>query len=297
MRKVFALGMCLCLATLAWAGTTDQVIDDTHPVYRDMVPPTGGPGVSAPQVWTGRVSCFSDTLDYTAAVVDNDGAGNLFIKLQSQSPDGNLFDACGFYNANNASGWPGQTGGAAFFVLTLKFSAADVKVEHDGAGNVTLTISNTVPPGMDQVHVRGGWTPRNGSLYGYGGYSANGTQLDDFGVGGNVCDDFNRADGPLGPDWTEVAGTGSIVSQQARGANLSLANFTGVCGGGDNCVYTLSKSKSKGGCGNCPARGSDYRTETVCAGPEDCSKKLKTSISCPDGEGTCKLKGKGPRCE
>lgn len=297
MRTVVALGLCMCLATAAWAGNTEQLVDLTNPVQSDLVPPVAGPGISGTQVWTGRVSCFSDTLDYTAAILDNDGAGNLFIKVQSQTADGNMFDTCGFYSANGTAGWPGQTGGAAFFVLTLKFSEADMKVEHDGAGNVTLTISNTVPPGMDQVHSRGGWTPRNGTLYGFGGFSANGTQLDDFGIDGNVCDDFNRADGPLGPDWTVVVGTASIVSQKARGATRAFANFTGECGGATHCVYTLNKSKAKGGCGTCPPRGSDYETEAECEGPEDCRAKLKTSISCPEGEGTCKLKGKSPRCE
>ncbi|HSL18526.1 MAG TPA: hypothetical protein VLB51_11535 [Methylomirabilota bacterium] len=41
--------------------------------------------------------------------------------------------------------------------------------------------------------------------------------------GRGLLDDFNRADGPLGPNWTVQAGSFAIVSQAARGSSTGLA--------------------------------------------------------------------------
>ncbi|RJP38602.1 MAG: hypothetical protein C4547_04290 [Phycisphaerales bacterium] len=65
--------------------------------------------------------------------------------------------------------------------------------------------------------------------------------------------------------------------------------------GGPTCVYTIKKSKPKK-CDDCPAKGSDYETETECEDVGDCAKKIKTIIACPGGNGTCKLKGKRSDC-
>jgi len=46
-----------------------------------------------------------------------------------------------------------------------------------------------------------------------------------------VLDDFNRADGPLGPDWSTFTGSCSIVSQAAR-CGYGVAAYVGA-GGGD----------------------------------------------------------------
>ena len=40
-----------------------------------------------------------------------------------------------------------------------------------------------------------------------------------------LIDDFNRADGPLGPEWIVQAGDFQIVSQTARGSNVGLATY------------------------------------------------------------------------
>jgi len=64
-----------------------------------------------------------------------------------------------------------------------------------------------------------------------------------------------------------------------------------------HCHYLLKKSKSKGGCGDCPEKGSVFRSEVECENAKDCAKKLKTTIPCPDGPGVCKLKGKRSGCE
>lgn len=70
-----------------------------------------------------------------------------------------------------------------------------------------------------------------------------------------------------------------------------------VVGAGKNCVYTVKSAKAKGGCDTCPSRGADIDTETPCNETGDCPKKLKTTISCPSGPGTCKVKGKRKACE
>jgi hypothetical protein len=300
MRKVFALGVCLCLATAAWASNTTQPIDQTNPVVEPWVPPLhGGPGISGVQKVSARMTATGGpVLQYGALTLDDDGGGNLFIKIQAQNSSV-LFNFIGMYSGNSSPGWPGQTGGAAFFALPVPLASCTFTVTHDGAGNVTLDITDTDPPGNDVSFVRGGWTPRNGAEYGIGGFASI-AAIDDFSIGDSLCDDFNRANGPLGPDWVQRNGGGTgIVDNTARQGppNGSRSGFIGECGGGNNCVYTLSKSKAKGGCDTCPDRGSDYRTESVCEGPEDCAKKLKTSITCPEGGGTCKLKGKGARCE
>ncbi|RJP36417.1 MAG: hypothetical protein C4547_07280 [Phycisphaerales bacterium] len=80
------------------------------------------------------------------------------------------------------------------------------------------------------------------------------------------------------------------------GATLMANALEYVAGGGVGCIYTLKKSKAKGGCETCPEVGSDYRTESACETVEDCDKKLKTTIACPEGNGTCKLKGKRSSC-
>ena len=49
----------------------------------------------------------------------------------------------------------------------------------------------------------------------------------------HVLDDFNRADGPLGPNWTLTSGDMGVVSDAARGTlsqNYNLATFNGGLG-------------------------------------------------------------------
>lgn len=81
------------------------------------------------------------------------------------------------------------------------------------------------------------------------------------------------------------------------GAVLMANALEWVGGGGATlCQYTLTKSKAKGGCLSCPSKGDNYGTEAACESIEDCSKKLKTTIACPNEAGTCKLKGKRSSC-
>ncbi|RJP31592.1 MAG: hypothetical protein C4547_15395 [Phycisphaerales bacterium] len=90
--------------------------------------------------------------------------------------------------------------------------------------------------------------------------------------------------------------TDTYLNQQS---NRILAGNIAAWGaeGGNRCTYTLKKSKPKGGCGNCPPKGGEYRTQTACEDVKDCDKKVKTIIACPNGgNGTCKLKGKRDSC-
>lgn len=66
--------------------------------------------------------------------------------------------------------------------------------------------------------------------------------------------------------------------------------------GGNTCQYTVTKSKAKGGCQACPQRGGNLPTEAECENVGDCRKKIKTTLSCPQGPGTCKVKGKRDSC-
>jgi hypothetical protein len=52
---------------------------------------------------------------------------------------------------------------------------------------------------------------------------------DNPGTGG-VIDDFNRPDGPLGPDWTVQAGDVVIADQAATGSSVSLATHNSATG-------------------------------------------------------------------
>lgn len=45
-----------------------------------------------------------------------------------------------------------------------------------------------------------------------------------------ILDDFNRADGPIGPSWTVQAGAFNVVSQAAQGGATALATFNGGTG-------------------------------------------------------------------
>ena len=67
--------------------------------------------------------------------------------------------------------------------------------------------------------------------------------------------------------------------------------------GADTCNYTIKKSKGKKGCKACPKRGADYGTEDECGSVEECRKKIKFKMACPDGgDGFCKTKAKRSSC-
>ncbi len=290
MRNALVLVLCGSLAVVSHAGNTPSA-DRSGPVAKPLAPPANGTGASGAQAVEADIDANGTGSGYIALVLDYDGGDNLYVKVQQQDSSG-MFSNIGFYHANNGGGWPGMTGGDAFFTLPTeeKFASGHVKLEHDGAGNVTLTTPKA-------VYTRGGWVPRNADGAGFGHW--NGTaKLDNWGVGDGVCDDFNRADGPVGPDWSEVDGTAVIRSSECYQGTGPLSRIirTADCGGPE-CHYTLKKSKAKGGCGACPAKGEEVGNGAACEDIQDCDKKFKGNIPCPDGgNGLCKIKGKRSSC-
>lgn len=184
-------------------------------------------------------------IEYVACILDwKGGFNNLFIKVQDNDADGD-FDFLGFYRGNNdTSGWPGMTGGTQYVFLdpTEEFTSGHVTVMHDGMGNVTIELTNLNGGVSEVTHSRGGWSPLNGAATGVGFYSGVATADNWRAIsGGNpICDlasdDYNRVDGPLGPDWITHNGSLFISSNQAGGSGLALATYIGGCDGGIQSV-------------------------------------------------------------
>ncbi|RJP33841.1 MAG: hypothetical protein C4547_11710 [Phycisphaerales bacterium] len=260
-------------------------------------PPRDPSGVSAPQKVRARMTAVGTLYQYVALWLDGDGRDQIYVKVEQSRATGS-FNEVGFYHGEGAGGWPGMTGGAAFISLDSYFKSADMAVEHDGLGNVRVTFSNLDPPGPDQVYERGGWAPRNGTQVGIAGI--NGTAaIDDFSFGAHgICDRFNRPDGPLGDDWELKAGTHGVIRDGRAfvGLDRVRARFAYVGACSPTCAYTLKQSRARSGCSACPPVGSEYRTSGECDSRRDCPRKIRTRIDCPDGAGSCKLKGKQSRC-
>jgi len=137
-------------------------------------------------------------------------------------------------------------------------------------------------------------------------YDLSGNLLGSFNTVGNL--DWNLALEPsTGTLWVSpfrintlynYAKDGTLLGQVTVPGMTASSFFSGefVFAAGGKCVYTISKSKSKGGCEACPRPGSNFETEQGCKDVSDCRKKVKTTISCPDGQGSCKLKGKRSAC-
>lgn len=205
-------------------------------VENPQLPPGGGgPDNSAQQVSIDITTGGSTASDYVALLLDRDPDDWLLIKVQQQDGSGK-FSHVGFYHKDDGSGgWAGMTGGAAFFALAAadKFTSARMSVTHDGAGNVTLKFTNVVGGTNNQTYVRGGWVPRAASSAGIGTW--NGVySSDNWGVaftGDAVCDNFNRPNGSLGPNWILTTGTASISANKYKGgAGFARAFFVGGCG-------------------------------------------------------------------
>jgi hypothetical protein len=251
VRSSIALVAALSLAIAAQAQEADLTLPKGAPAYTPVAPVhvyTPDFDVSSPEAdpgnWGGpdnlpqQVSMDVDTsgvtaLDFVAAILDRDPDDNLYVKVQGQSFNGK-FSHIGFYHGAGSSGWPGMTGGVAFLALAAgdQFTSARMTVTHDGAGNVTLRLTNVVGGNNNQVYVRGGWTPREAASAGLGGFTGN-YRMDNWGVaftGDAVCDNFNRANGGLGGDWVTTDGTATINGNRATGSGTSRSYFIGACG-------------------------------------------------------------------
>lgn len=252
-----ALGVMAALAV--WLGASpyaagqdiDESLPPGTPLYTPVAPvpiyepaldesapnvPQGGGGLdNLPQQVSANVTTGGSTAnDYVALILDRDAGDNLFIKVQQQSPNPGKFTHIFFYHGNNGGAWPGMTGGAFNIILSTanQFTSARMQVTHDGAGNVTLRLTNVVGGANNQVYTRGGWTPRSAASAGYGGWTGT-YPIDNWGVaftGNAVCDNFNRPNGGLGGDWVTTTGAAGIVGNAARGDSFSQSYFIGACG-------------------------------------------------------------------
>ncbi|RJP31593.1 MAG: hypothetical protein C4547_15400 [Phycisphaerales bacterium] len=157
---------------------------------------------------------------------------------------------------------------------------------------------------------------RDHSLYGLAGFSGPRGDLFKYDIGsnswrriGNAGVAFNECGLAYDAGANVLYAKGSqdsflyrldpATAQATRIGDTGVAAGGGLAlvGGSPTCVYTLKKSTPKGGCGNCPPKGGEYRTQTACEDVKDCDKKIKTIIACPNGgNGTCKLKGKRSSC-
>jgi len=250
-RGGIAAGVFLSLCGVSLAEVVDRSKPEARPVAPipeeqaavDLTNPhqpiPGGlqPRGGVPQRVEADIDVNTTADDFVALVLDSDGADNLYIKVQQQDA-GNKFDHIGFYHGVSGGGWPGMTGGAAFFTIPTadQFNSAHMIVLHDGNGNVTLRFESMDGGGRITEYTRGGWAPRNGAGAGMGGW--NGLfVIDNWGhsspPGEPLCDNFNRANsGTLGGNWNTNAGTASIVSNSARCAGQGRSIFVGVCPGG-----------------------------------------------------------------
>lgn len=141
-------------------------------------------------------------------------------------------------------------------------------------------------------------------------------RIQQYDRGGNLVSEFNvqipggygialdPADNTL---WIPGSfGTNDLFQYDKRGNLLQRITVPGLtnqilgaefgAGSGGRCTYSITKSKAKGGCDECPQRGDPLVTEERCEEPSDCQKKVKTTINCPNGRGTCKLKAKRDAC-
>jgi hypothetical protein len=100
--------------------------------------------------------------------------------------------------------------GLALVLLTGVIALAQAQ---EGPVDQTLGIPN--PPSYPAVDVVPGSAPLAGG----------GVQL--------ILDDFNRADGPIGPDWTVHDGYFNVVNNAAQGGSFARATFIGAPGDGN----------------------------------------------------------------
>lgn len=107
----------------------------------------------------------------------------------------------------------------------------------------------------------------------------------------NVCAGFKYS-----VDSNNGVASISLSDPQSRVEGWTAVDNVKVVTGGGRCNYVIKKSKAGGGCEACPRRGDNFTSEQTCEEIEDCRKKVKTTLNCPSGPGTCKIKGKRDSC-
>jgi hypothetical protein len=97
--------------------------------------------------------------------------------------------------------------------------------------------------------------------------------------------------------WEAASGIKSIRIRGLSGfGHIMKDDMEASESGGGHCQYKVTKSKAKGNCGACPAKNSNWVSQSSCEEVGDCTKKVKTTINCPSGPGTCAIKGKRNGC-
>lgn len=232
------------------------------------------------------------------------GRGNVLWKI-----DENTGQAIAGPNINLADirGIAMSPGNVLYAVNDVGFGLPDNLHTIDVNNGNTAMIGGTGVPGIQGLEFGS-----NGNLYAWDlGTGQNGMGLVRINVNTGQATDVNPnigggghqflMSGPGGALWT---GRDALYTVDINTGQENLVGSGGyndlrgcnLLAGGKRCEYTLSKSKAKGGCPNCPRKGATIQTQESCEDVGDCRKKLKTTINCPEGQGTCKLKGKATGC-
>ena len=165
-------------------------------------------------------------VQYSGFVLNYDeGATNLFIKVQDN--DGAAgFDRAFCYVGNNGSG--GTFGPPAGYIpLSAPFNTAHMRVDVDAARHVTIVFSGINGGLGSQTYTCADAPAAEGE--GAGIVSYGGGRIDNFQVTNDFQDNFNRANGSLGGNWTVRAATYNIVSSVAQGSGgTALATYDGL---------------------------------------------------------------------
>ena len=171
---------------------------------------------------------------YAGLVLNYDeGVNNLFMKVQDNDGNG-TFDSAACYTGNNEDGF-----GPGFFALTAPFARAHMTVSVSNNRVVYISLTRIDGGSGSQYYECPGAPLAEG--YGVGIASYNGGRVDNFQVIQDFRDNFNRANGPLGSDWTVRSGSYAIASQKAVGtADYARATLNGIGGSRIEANVSLS---------------------------------------------------------
>lgn len=163
-------------------------------------------------------------VQYAGLVLNYDeGVDDLFIKVQDSDGNG-TFEGGACYLGNN-----GDEGsfGLHYFDLSAPFTRAHMTVMVNSNREVYFMLTNIDGGATYQYYICSGAPVAEG--YGVGIASYHGGRVDNFQVVQDFQDNFNRANGSLGPDWGVMSGSYAIVNQKAVGImDHALAAYNGI---------------------------------------------------------------------
>ena len=163
-------------------------------------------------------------VQYAGLVLNYDeGANNLFIKVQDSDGNG-TFDYGACYTGNNNTSAPF---GLGYFALDASFTRAHMTVMVNSNREVYFLLTKINGSLSSQYYICSGAPAAEG--YGVGIASYNGGRLDNFQIVQDFKDNFNRANGSLGLNWGVLDGSYAIVNQKAVGiADYARAVHNGI---------------------------------------------------------------------